>query len=38
MLNKGMSKSEIERELKGKGDFIQIDYLNRFIAQKPPLT
>jgi tetratricopeptide (TPR) repeat protein len=37
MLNKGMSKSEIERELKGKGDFIQIDYLNRFIAQKPPL-
>ncbi len=37
MLTKGMSKSEIERELKGKGDFIQIDYLNRFIAQKPPL-
>jgi len=32
-----MSKSEIERELNGKGDFIQIDYLNRFIAQKPPL-
>lgn len=32
-----MSKSEIERELQGKGDFIQIDYLNRFIAQKPPL-
>jgi len=32
-----MSKSEIEKELKGKGDFIQIDYLNRFIAQKPPL-
>lgn len=37
MLNKGMSKSEIERELNGKGDFVQIDYLNRFIAQKPPL-
>lgn len=37
MLTKGMSKSEIEKELKGKGDFIQIDYLNRFIAQKPPL-
>jgi tetratricopeptide (TPR) repeat protein len=32
-----MSRSEIERELNGKGDFIQIDYLNRFIAQKPPL-
>ena len=37
MLNKGMSKSEIERELAGKGDFVQIDYLNRFISQKPPL-
>lgn len=32
-----MSKSEIEKELNGKGDFIQIDYLNRFLAQKPPL-
>ncbi|MGY4884036.1 MAG: tetratricopeptide repeat protein [Nanobdellota archaeon] len=37
MLTKGMSRSEIEKELNGKGDFIQIDYLNRFIAQKPPL-
>jgi hypothetical protein len=37
MLTKGMSKSDIERELTGKGDFVQIDYLNRFIAQKPPL-
>jgi tetratricopeptide (TPR) repeat protein len=37
MLNKGMSRSEIERELRGKGDFVQIDYLNRFIAQKPPI-
>jgi tetratricopeptide (TPR) repeat protein len=37
MLDKGMSRSEIERELNGKGDFVQIDYLNRFIAQKPPL-
>jgi tetratricopeptide (TPR) repeat protein len=37
MLNKTMSRSEIERELNGKGDFVQIDYLNRFIAQKPPL-
>lgn len=32
-----MSKSEIERELRGKGDFVQIDYLNRFLAQKPAL-
>src|SRR4030042_3024879 len=37
MLNKNMSRSEIERELNGKGDFIQIDYLTRFIDQKPPL-
>jgi tetratricopeptide (TPR) repeat protein len=37
MLTKGMGKGEIERELKGKGDFVQIDYLNRFIAQKPPI-
>ena len=37
MLNKGMSKSDIERELKGKGDFVQIDYLTRFLGQKPPL-
>lgn len=32
-----MARGEIERELKGKGDFVQIDYLTRFIAQKPPL-
>jgi len=32
-----MSRTEIERELAGKGDFVQIDYLTRFIAQKPPL-
>ena len=37
MLVKGMSKSEIEKELQGKGDFIQIDYLSRFLTQKPPL-
>lgn len=37
MLTKGMSRTDIERELKGKGDFVQIDYLNRFITQKPPL-
>ena len=37
MLSKNMSRSEIERELKGKGDFVQIDYLTRFIAQKPPV-
>lgn len=36
MLKAGMIKSEIEEELAGKGDFIQIDYLTRFL--KEPLT
>lgn len=26
-----MSKSEIEKELEGKGDFVQMDYLTRFL-------
>ena len=38
MLDKNMSKSEIEKELKGKGDFVQIDYLTRFLEKKPPLV
>ncbi|MCK5043977.1 hypothetical protein KAR52_03190 [Candidatus Pacearchaeota archaeon] len=33
MLHKGMSKSEIETELGGKGDFVQIDYLTRFMDE-----
>ena len=37
MLDKDMSKSEIERELKDKGDFVQIDYLTKFLDKKPPL-
>jgi tetratricopeptide (TPR) repeat protein len=37
MLDKDMSKSEIERVLKDKGDFIQIDYLTKFIEKKPPV-
>jgi tetratricopeptide (TPR) repeat protein len=36
MLRVGMNKSEIEKELEGKGPFIQIDWLNRFL--KEPLT
>jgi len=36
MLKTGMIKSEIEEELTGKGDFVQIDYLTRFL--KEPLT
>jgi tetratricopeptide (TPR) repeat protein len=37
MLDKDMSKGEIETELKGKGDFVQIDYLTKFIDKKPPI-
>ena len=37
MLGKDMSKSEIEKELSGKGDFVQIDYLTKFIDKKPPI-
>ena len=36
MIKTGMIKSEIEEELAGKGDFVQIDYLTRFL--KEPLT
>lgn len=31
MLDKNMSKSELERELDEKGDFIQIDLINKFL-------
>jgi hypothetical protein len=37
MLQKNMSKGEIDRELEGKGDFIQIDLLTKFIEDKPPI-
>lgn len=37
MLSKDMSRSEIDRFLEGKGDFIQIDLLTNFIKTKPPL-
>lgn len=36
MIKTGMVKSEIEEQLAGKGNFIQIDYLTRFL--KEPLT
>ncbi len=35
-LKVGMTKSEIEKEIAGKGTFVQIDYLTRFL--KEPLT
>ncbi|MEK6875492.1 MAG: hypothetical protein AABX30_02310 [Nanoarchaeota archaeon] len=31
MLQKGMSKQQIEKELEGKGDFVKINYLSRFL-------
>ncbi|MFH1326885.1 MAG: hypothetical protein ABIH59_02035 [archaeon] len=34
MLKKDMTKSEIEEFLKGKGDFVQIDHLTRFLKEK----
>ena len=32
-----MSKKEIEEEISKKGDFVQLDYLNRFVESRPPL-
>lgn len=36
MIKTGMVKSEIEEQLAGKGDFVQIDYLTKFLEE--PLT
>ena len=33
MLKPEMTKSEIERDLQGKGNFVQIDHLLRFIKE-----
>ncbi len=38
MLDKKMSRTEIEEILKSKGDFVQIDYLTRYLEQRPPLA
>lgn len=37
MLKKDMTKAEIVDELRGKGDFVKIDYLMRFIRNDAPL-
>ena len=37
-LDKNMQKSEIEKFLSTKGDFVQIDYLGRFLKENPPLA
>ena len=33
VLKPGMTKSEIEQFLQGKGDYVQIDHLSRFIKE-----
>ena len=37
LLTPRMTKSEIEQALKGKGDFVQIDHLGRFLKEQMPL-
>jgi len=37
MLDKKMTKVEIERELKPQGDYVQIDNITRFLKQNPAL-
>jgi len=37
MLTKGMSREQIREYLKDKGNFVQIDHLNRFLETKPPI-
>ncbi len=32
-----MHKKDIEETLEGKGDFVQIDYLNKYLKEMPPL-
>ena len=36
MLYTGLSKSDIEKEIEGKGDFVQIDYLTKILEEKLP--
>jgi tetratricopeptide (TPR) repeat protein len=37
MLEKDMTKSEIEEFLKGRDTFVQMDYLNRYLKLMPPI-
>lgn len=37
MLSKDMTKTDIDEALKGKGDYVKIDYLDRFLKGNPPL-
>ncbi len=37
MLNKNMSKKEINNFLENKGDFVKIDYLSKYLEKEPAL-
>lgn len=37
MIHKNMHKNEIVEILEGKGDFVKIDYLNRYLKIMPPI-
>jgi tetratricopeptide (TPR) repeat protein len=37
MLKKGMHKKDVEEVLEGKGDFVKIDYLTRYLNDMPPI-
>lgn len=37
MLRKEMTKIDIEKELNGQGDYVQIDNITRFIKENPPI-
>jgi tetratricopeptide (TPR) repeat protein len=37
MLKRDMTKVEIERELEGKGDYVLIDNMTRFLRENPPV-
>jgi tetratricopeptide (TPR) repeat protein len=36
-LKRDMHKDEVEAVLRGKGEFVQIDYLNRYLKLMPPI-
>ena len=35
MIDKNMNKEELEKNLRGKGEYVQIDFLTRFVASNP---
>lgn len=37
MLDSNITKEEVEKQIQGKGDFVQIDYLTKLLDEKPPI-